>query len=148
MLKDQLYADIITAMKARETVKTEALKMMKAEIMKLEVSGANIVADDEAVTQILKRGIKQRHESAEGFKQGGNLAAAEKELQEAKILKAYLPEQMSEEEITKVVQETVRELGASGPSDMGKVMAAIMPKLGGKADGGLVNRIVKETLTS
>lgn len=147
MLKDQIYTDIITAMKAKEEVKKEALKMIKAEIMKHEVSAADAVATDEVVMQILKRGVKQRKEAAEGFKQGGNQAMADKELEEAKIYQTYLPEQMGEDELKKIIQDTIKEVGASGPSDLGKVMQATMQKVAGKADGGLINKLVKELLS-
>jgi uncharacterized protein YqeY len=146
MLKDQIHSDIITAMKAGETLKKDALKMIKAEIMKLEVSGADVVADDEAVTKILSRAVKQRKEAAEGFQKGGNQEAADKELEEAEIYKAYLPEMMGEEEITKAVQAIIEQVGATGPSDMGKVMQAVMQELGGKADGSLVKTVVMNTL--
>lgn len=146
MLKDQLYADIITSMKAGEKEKTEALKMIKAEIMKHEVSGADVVADDEAVTKILSRAVKQRKEAAEGFEKGGNQEAADKELREAAIYEEYLPEMMSEEEITPVIQAVIDQVGASGPSDMGKVMQAVMSELGGKADGALVKNVVMKVL--
>ena len=147
MLKDQIYSDTITAMKARETIKTEALKMIKAEILKYETSGANMKTTDEVVAQILQKAIKQRKEASEGFKQGGNLAMAEKELQEAALYQTYLPAQMSEEEVKKIIKETITEIGAKGPADMGKVMAAIMPRVKGKADGALVNKIVRENLS-
>jgi uncharacterized protein len=146
MLKDQLYTDIITAMKSGEKLKTEALKMIKAEIMKQEVSGANVTVSDEDVVQILTRAVKQRKEAAEGFEKGGNQEAANKELQEAEIYQAYLPEQMSEEQITTIVKSTIDKVGASGPQDMGKVMGAIMGKVKGKADGGMVKNIVQQLL--
>lgn len=146
MLKDQIYQDIITAMKAGEKMKTEALKMIKAEIMKHEVSAADAEATDEVVTKILQRAVKQRKEAAEGFDQGGNSEAAQKERQEAEVYQGYLPEQMDAESIKKIVQETVQAVAASGPSDMGKVMGAIMPKVQGKADGKLVKDLVMEHL--
>lgn len=148
MLKDQLYADIITAMKAGEKVKAEALKMIKAEIMKHETSGADVKTTDEDVAKILQRAIKQRKEAAEGFQQGGNQESAAKELQEAEIYQAYLPEQMGEVEVKQIVMETIAETGASGAGDIGKVMAAIMPKVQGKADGKMVNQIVRDSLNS
>lgn len=136
---------MITAMKAQERMKTDALKMIKAEIMKYETSGPDMTANDEVVMQILGRAIKQRKEASEGFQKGGNLEMAEKELQEAAIYQAYLPEQMGAEEIKKIIQETIAEIGA-GPGDIGKVMAALMPKVKGKADGKLVNETVREML--
>lgn len=146
MLKDQLIKDMIGAMKAQDRLKTDALKMIKAEIMKVEVSGKDVKATDEIVIGILQKAVKQRYEAADGFKQGGNLPMAKKELKEAEIYKAYLPVQMSEEEVRKIVAETIAEVGAAGPADMGKVMAAIMPKVKGKADGKVVNTVVKTLL--
>ncbi len=146
MLKDQLQKDMITAMKAQDRLKTDSLKMIKAEIMKYETSGADMKATDEVVIGILQKAVKQRHEAAEGFKMGGNQAMAEKELQEAALYQTYLPAQMSEEDMKKVVKETITETGAKGPGDIGKVMAAIMPKVKGRADGKLVNAAVRTML--
>ena len=146
MLKEKIYADIITAMKAGEKMKTDSLKMIKAEIMKHEVSAAGAQATDEVVTQILQKAVKQRKEAEKGFLEGGNEQMALKEAEEAKIYQEYLPEMMDEEMIKKIVQETIDEVGASGPSDMGKVMGAIMPKVQGKADGSLVKQVVQSLL--
>jgi len=146
-LKEKIYSDLITAMKARDTLKTEALKMIKADIMKHEVSAADAQTTDEVVINILQKAVKQRKDAAQGFVQGGRDDMALKEEKEAEIYQAYLPEQMSEEEVKKIVKETIAEVGASGPGDIGKVMAAMMPKVKGKADGGLVNKSVKEALS-
>lgn len=146
-LKEKIYADLITAMKARDTLKTEALKMIKADIMKHEVSAADAQTTDEVVINILQKAVKQRKDAAQGFVQGGRDDMALKEEKEAEIYQAYLPEQMGEEEVKKIVKETISEVGASGPGDIGKVMAAIMPKVKGKADGALVNKSVKDALS-
>ncbi len=148
MLKDDIYAEIIVAMKAKDELKKEALKMIKAEIMKLEVSGADVIADDEAVLRILTKAVKQRKEAAEGFIKGGNQESADKELAEAAIYEAYLPELMGEEEVSKIVQGVIDQVGASGPSDMGKVMGAAMGQLSGKADGNMVKEVVQKLLQS
>jgi len=148
MLKETIYADMMTAMKAQQRTKTDALKMIKAEVMKVETSGADVKITDEIVMGILQKAIKQRKEAAEGFTKGGNTDMAEKEMEEAAIYQAYLPAQMSEEEVKTIIKDTIAEIGASGPADMGKVMAAIMPKVKGKADGAMINRVVKETLSS
>lgn len=146
MLKDQIQQDIIAAMKAKDELKKNALKMIKAEIMKLEVSGANIVADDQKVIAILQRAVKQRKEAEKGFLQGGNEPMALKEAKEAEIYAEYLPKQMSEEDIKKIVEKTISEIGAEGPSDMGKVMGVLMPKVKGKANGDLVKQVVQTCL--
>lgn len=146
MLKDQIYQDIIASMKAGNREKTDALKMIKAEIMKHEVSSADAKTDDQVVTTILQRAVKQRKEAEKGFLEGGNEQMALKEAKEAELYQEYLPEMMDEESIKKIVQETIEQVGASSPSDMGKVMGAIMPKVQGKADGGLVKDIVQKML--
>ncbi len=144
MLKDQIIADMTAAMKARAP-ELDTLRMLKADIMKYEVSGADKVADDEVVIDILKRSIKQRKEAAEGFDKGGNTEAAQKERDEIKFFEKYMPEQMSEDDVKKIVQETIDQMSA-GPGDFGKVMGAVMGKVKGQADGGVVNKLVKELL--
>jgi uncharacterized protein len=145
MLKDQIIADLTASMKAREELKTSTLRMLKAEIMKYETSGGDKKVTDEIVIDLIKRGIKQRKESAEGFEKGGNKAFAQKELDEIKILEAYMPKQMSEDEVKKIAKETIAQMNA-GPSDFGKVMGMVMGKTKGKADGTVVSKVVKELL--
>lgn len=153
MLKEQIIKDLTEAMKAREELKLGTLRMLKAAIMTYEVSGADKIANDDVVTGLIKSGIKQRKDAAEGFKKGGNEISAQKELDEIKILEKYLPEQMGEDEIKKIAQETIAQLNA-GPSEpstalrpsFGKVMGAVMGKTKGKADGNMVNKAVKELL--
>lgn len=143
-LKEQIVADMTAAMKARAP-ELDTLRMLKADIMKYEVSGADKVATDEVVLDIVKRSIKQRKEAAEGFEKGGNTASMQKELDELKMLEKYMPEQMSEEEVKKIVQEVIAQMNA-GAGDFGKVMGAVMAKVKGLADGGIVNKAVKEAL--
>jgi len=145
MLKNQIATDMIAAMKAKNP-SLGTLRMLKADIMKYEVSGPNKSATDEVVLEILKRSIKQRKEAAEGFKKGGNLEAAEKETNEISYLEKYMPEQLSEDEVKKAIQEIINQLSA-GPGDFGKVMGMAMGKLNGKADGGMVNKVVKTLLS-
>lgn len=144
MLKEQIVADMTAAMKARAP-ELGTLRMLKADIMKYEVSGADMVATDEVILDILKRSIKQRKEAAEGFEKGGNTEAAKKELEEITYLEKYMPEQMGKDEVKKIVQETIDQMSA-GPADFGKVMGAVMGKVKGQADGGMVNQTVKELL--
>ncbi len=144
MLKDQIIADMTAAMKARAP-ELDTLRMLKADIMKYEVSGADKVATDDVVLDILKRSVKQRKEAADGFTKGGNTEAAQKELGEIAYFEKYMPEQMGEDEVKKIVQETIDQMSA-GPADFGKVMGAVMGKVKGQADGGMVNAAVKELL--
>jgi uncharacterized protein len=144
-LKDKIIADLTAAMKARDELKTSTLRMVKADIMKYEVSGKDMVATDEVVLDLMKKGVKMRRDAIEGFQKGGNSAMAEKELSEIKIIETYLPAQMGEAEIKKVVAETIQQLNATA-KDFGKVMGMVVGKTKGKADGALVSKVVKELL--
>jgi len=146
-LKDQIVNDLTEAMKAKDEARTSTLRMLKAEIMKYEVSGADKEATDEVVTSIIQKQVKQRKDSEEQFRKGDRAEMADKEAAESKILEEYLPEQMGEDEIRKIIEEGIASSGAESKADMGKVMGAIMPKLKGKADGKLVNKIVMEKLS-
>jgi len=144
-LKEKIITDLTAAMKAREELKTSTLRMLKAEIMKFETSGADKTATDEVVHDLIKKGIKQRNEAAEGFAKGGNEAMAQKERVEIEILKTYMPEQMGEDTLKEIVKQAIAELSAT-PTDFGKVMGAVMAKVKGKADGNMVSKAVKELL--
>lgn len=146
-LKEKIVSDMTTAMKSREELRLSTLRMLKAEIMKYEVSGKDKAATDEVVVDLIKRGIKQRREAVEGFEKGGNAAAAQKERDEIVILEAYLPAQMSEDQVRETVKSVIAQLQPAGPQDFGKVMGAVMGKLKGQADGTMVNKAVKELLS-
>ena len=145
-LKQQIYSDLIAAMKAKETVKLETLRSAKAEIMKFEVSGANKEADDVEVTKILKKLIKQRQDSAEQFKTAGRPENAQKELDEKSVLEVYLSEQMPAEEIEKIVDELIEETGFNSRGDFGKLMGPVMQKVEGRADGNVVKEVLQKKL--
>jgi len=142
-LKEQIFADLITAMKAREALTTETLRGIKAEIMKFEVSGADKVTDEDTLIAILKRAVKQRKEAADGFNKGGKTEAAEKELEEMAIIEKYLPEQMSEEAVKAIAEEVIAQVGGD---NFGKAMGAVMGRCKGQADGNVVSKVVKELL--
>ncbi len=145
-LKEQIQTDFITAMKARDEIRKGALSMLKAAIMKWEMDGEKKEAGDEQVIQIVGKEVKQRKDSAEAFKAGGKMEMAEKEEAEMKVLMEYMPTQMNEEEVRKVVTETLNGAGVTAKAEIGKAMGLIMPKLRGKADGGMINKIVGEIL--
>lgn len=145
-LKEKVQADFIAAMKAREEIRKGALSMLKAAILKWEVDGEKRVAGDEAVIALVQKEVKMRKDAAEAFKTGGKLDMAAKEEAEMKVLMEYLPAQMSEEEVRAVVTEALASGGVTSKAEMGKAMGLVMPKLKGKADGGLINRIVGEIL--
>lgn len=152
-LKEKIIADLTASMKARDELRTSTLRMVKADYMKYEVSGKDKVATDEVMIDLMKKGIKMRRDAAEGFTKGGNKAMADKELGEIKIIEAYLPAQMGEEEIKKIVADIIKQMNAT-PADpsaplsasFGKVMGMAMGKTKGKADGSLVSKVVKELL--
>lgn len=135
-------------MLAKDELKTSVLRLLLSAINYYEIQkgGAGYEASDEDVLSVIQKEVKQRKESIEQFKAGGRQDLVDKESSELKILETYLPEQMSEEEIREIVKETISEIGTTTVADMGKVMAALMPKVKGKAEGGLVSKIVKEEL--
>jgi uncharacterized protein YqeY len=147
-LKEQIAADFKTAMLARDSFSTELLSGLKAAILNEEV--AKGVRDeglsDDSIEQLIAREVKKRDEAAGLYDQGGNQASADKERREAEELKAYLPEQMSAEDLQKLVDETVAELKPEGMKDMGRVIGAVKAKAGNSADGALIANLVKTSL--
>ena len=133
------------SMKNRDKETTSALRMAISEIKKEEID-KQIELEDEQVIQILQRMIKQRKDSYSQFSDAGRNELAEKEQKEIDILSEFLPEQLSEEELSSMVLEVIKETGAEGPQDMGKVMGSLKQRIQGNADMGLVSKIVKETL--
>jgi len=129
----------------KEIEKRTKLSKEEKDIEKLEKESKII---EEEVMEVVSNETKKRKESIEEFKKGGRDDLAEKEQKELEILKKYLPEQMSEEQIKEEAKKTIEETGATGPQDTGKVMSVLMPKLKGKADGGLVSKIVNDLLRS
>lgn len=144
-LTEKINNDIKEAMKAREKEKLEALRDIKAKLLLEATSGADSVTE-EAENKIVLKLYKQRMEAYDIFKQQGREDLAEAEMFQAKIIEAYMPKMMSEDEIRKVVQEKIAAVGAAGPQDMGKVMGPIMGQLSGKADGKVISEIVKQEL--
>ena len=146
-MKQQIQMDLAQAMKKKDDTKVSVLRMLKASILKFEVSGKEKTeATDEDILGLVNKEIKQRKDSAEQFKEGNRFEMAEKEEKEMEILIAYMPPQMSEEEIKKIAQEVIDETGAKSKQDIGRVMGALMPKVKGQADGAVVNKVVAELL--
>ena len=145
-LTDQINQDIKAAMLAKEREKLEALRAIKSALL-LEATkegGGEITEADEA--KIVQKLYKQRMDAGKIYVEQGRQDLAEVEESQAKVIAAYLPEQMSEDDVRKVVSDTIATVGAAGPSDMGKVMGPVMGKLKGKADGGMISSLVKEEL--
>jgi len=149
MLKQQLQEELRQAMLTKDVLKTSVLRLLKSSITYYEIQkgGAGYKAIDEDVLSVIQKEAKQRRDSIEEFKKANRRELVDKETKELEILRTYLPEQMTEEEIKNLVKEAVNQTGAKSMQDMGKVMGLLMPKVKGKADGGLVSKIVKESLS-
>lgn len=144
---NQLNEDMKTAMRAKERDKLTTIRMIKASIQNEEIKkGAEL--NDEEILAILSREKKQRLESLTEFEKAGREDLTEKLTAELEVVEKYLPEQLSDEEVRTLVKETIDEVGAESMQDMGTVMSNVMPKLQGRADGGQVNAMVRELLTS
>jgi uncharacterized protein YqeY len=144
-LRDQVDADMKAAMKAKEQSRLDAIRLIKNEIRKKEID-ERITLDDDGVAGVLVKLSKQRQDSIEQYKAGGRQDLVDKEAAELAIIMAYLPKQMDEAQVKELVAAAVKETGATTGKDMGKVMAALMPKVKGKADGKMVNTLVKAAL--
>ena len=146
-LKNKLQSDLNDAIKSRNTLVAETIRMVLAAITNEEVAGKEKkeLSDAEVIT-VLNREAKKRREAAEAFEQGGRADKAATERAEGEVIAGYLPEQLSEAEIKKLIEETIAAVGASGPADMGKVMGALKAKVAGKADGAMVSSLVKAAL--
>lgn len=144
-LKEQLNNDFKEAMRNRDQLRKNVITLIRSEIKQIEVD-KRIELEEQDIIEIISRQLKQRKDALEEFNKGNREDLAKQAEEEAQILLSYLPEQLSEEEITKIIKETIAEIGANSIKEMGKVMAAIMPKVKGIADGKLVNQIVREQL--
>jgi uncharacterized protein YqeY len=142
---EKLNSDLKEAMKARDEVRMNCIRQVKASVMNKEVAKKKTLSDDE-VMEVIASLAKAHVESIDSFKKGNRPDLVGKEEAELAILKAYLPEQLSDEELRIIVEAAVKESGASAIKETGKVMGLIMPKVKGKADGGRINAIVREFL--
>lgn len=145
-LEQQIQKDIMEAMKAHNTVRTNAVRAIKSEILLAKTSGAGAEITDGDVIKLIQKLIKQRKESAAMYAQGGRQDLADNELTEAAEMEGYLPKQLSEAEVEEIVKGIIAETGASSMADMGKVMGLATKKLAGQADGRTVSTIVKKLL--
>ena len=146
-LKDQLRADLTTSMKARDELTTATLRMLLTAVGNEEVAGkaARTLSDDE-VLKVVAREAKKRREAATAFGDAGRADRAERELAEERVLTAYLPAQLSDDELAALVRDAVATTGAQSPRDIGAVMKAVVPVVAGRADGGRVSEAVRAAL--
>ena len=147
-LKETLQNDLTEAIRSRDELKSGTIRMVLTAITMEEVSGkeARTLTDAEIIT-VLSREAKRRREATEAYTQAGRADRADREKAEGGVIALYLPVQLSEEEIKKMIVDAIAQTGASGPSGMGLVMKIISPKIAGKADGGTVSGLVKAALT-
>jgi hypothetical protein len=146
-LKEKLQADLTDAIRSRNEVVSGTVRMLLAAITNEEVAGkaAKVLTDGEIIT-VLSREAKKRREAVEAYTQAKRDDLAGKEKAEAAVIANYLPEQLSEDEIKKLIQAAIAETDAKGPAGMGLVMKLLQPKIAGKADGGVVSGLVKAAL--
>ncbi|MDR1056882.1 MAG: GatB/YqeY domain-containing protein [Prevotellaceae bacterium] len=145
-LEQKINAGIKTAMLAKDKLRLESLRAVKAAILLAKTAENAVEIDEAAEIKMLQKMVKQRRETAEIYKQNNRMELAEKELGEAAIIEEFLPKQMGEEELTGVLREIITSVGATSTKDMGKVMGAANKQLVGKADGKLIADIVKKLL--
>ncbi len=145
-IKERIQEDMKKAAKERNSLALSALRMALAAIHNREIEARGEIGED-AVLKVLATMVKQRRESIDLFRRGGRTDLAEKEEAEIAVLEAYLPKAMSDEEIDSLAREAIAAAGAKSPSDLGRVMKELMPKVAGRADGRVVNEIVRRLLT-
>ncbi|WHH59672.1 GatB/YqeY domain-containing protein [Petroclostridium sp. X23] len=145
-LKDRLLEDMKSAMKEKDLIKKNTVQMTRAAILQVEKDN-KVTLDDEGVIEILAKEVKKRKDVLPEYEKSGRQDLIDDLNREVEVLMGYLPEQLSEEELEQMIKTVIEEVGASAMKDMGKVMAAIMPKTKGRADGKMINLIAKKYLT-
>ena len=146
-MKEELLQDLKEAMKNKDTLRKDTITMLRAAILQVEKDSQKVLNDDE-ICAIVAKEVKKRKETVKEYEDARREEIANKIKKEIEILSKYLPEQLTEEEIRKMVEDAIVESGAASPRDMGKVMSILRPKTAGKADGKLVSDIVKEKLAN
>lgn len=145
MLIEQIQAELRQAQLDRDETKVSTLRLVLSEINNARIAkGADLL--DEDVISVIQKESKKRKEAAAGFRSGGREEQAQKEEAELKVLEGYLPAQLSTSELTKIVEDSINEVGAESAADMGKVIGTVMSKVKGQADGSIVSSLVKERL--
>lgn len=143
---DKIQNDLKEAQLSRDEVKVSTLRLLLSEINNLRIA-KGVDLSEEDIRGIVHKEVKKRKEAAAGFRSGGREDSAQKEESEMAVLQEYLPASASNEELTKLVDEAITEVGGSSLQDMGKVMGVVMGKVAGRADGGTVSQLVKERLS-
>jgi uncharacterized protein YqeY len=144
-LKERLQEDLKSAMKNKDTKRLSVIRLAKAAIMNLEIARGHELNDQEVI-EVLAKEAKQRTDSIPEFEKAGRNDLVETLYREIKIIREYLPAQLSEDELQRLIQEVITEIGATSKKELNKVMPVLMPKVKGRADGKLVNQIVNSIL--
>ncbi|MBI2022149.1 GatB/YqeY domain-containing protein [Candidatus Daviesbacteria bacterium] len=144
---DKIQENLKQAQLKRFEVEVLTLRLLISEINNAKIQKGSDLTEDEIVS-VIQREAKKRREAIEGFRKGDREELAQKEESELKILESYLPEELSSEELTKIVEDAINDVGAKNLAEMGKVMEAVMGKVKGRADGGTVSQLVREKLTN
>ncbi len=145
-LAEKINNELKASMKARDELRTSVLRMLKAASSNAAIQKGKDLLEDGEMLEVVQKLMKQRQESVDAYTKAGRNDLADKEKKEAQILQAYLPPAMPEEELRAIIQEAIKELGASGPSAVGQIMKVVLPKVKGRADGKQVNQLVAQLL--
>lgn len=145
-LKEKLLEDMKTAMREKDVVRKEAIQMVRSGVLQVE-KDQKVTLDDEGVIEVVAREVKRRKDVLPDYEKSGRTDLIDGIKREIEVLMCYLPSQLTEEELQPIVKATIEETGAASMRDMGKVMAAIMPKIKGRADGRTVNEMIKKILS-
>lgn len=144
-LKEQLRQDMANAMRAGDTQRRDVLRMIVAAVKQAEVDG-RVELDDAGVEDVLRKQAKQRRESIADYEKAGRMDAAEKEAAEVVVIESYLPQMMTRDEVATLAAGVIAELGVTDAKGMGQVMSKLMPQVKGRADGRMVNEVVRELI--
>ena len=145
-LEERLVEEMKQAMKSNEKLKLSTIRMVRSALKNKEIELRKKL-EDEDIVKVIQAMVRKGEESVEQFQAGGRMDLVEKEKSEIEIMKSFLPQPLSQEEILKIIDQSIQETQASSLKDLGKVMKSVMPKMGGKADGKLINQLVKEKLS-
>jgi uncharacterized protein YqeY len=145
-LEERLVEEMKQAMKSNDKLRLSTIRMVRSALKNKEIDLRKKL-EDEDIVKVIQVMVRKGEESAEQFQVGGRMDLVEKEKSEIEILKSFLPQPLSQEEILKIIDQSIQETQASSPKDIGKVMKSVLPKIGGKADGKLINQLVKERLS-
>ncbi|OGP95507.1 MAG: aspartyl-tRNA amidotransferase [Deltaproteobacteria bacterium RBG_16_47_11] len=145
-LEERLVEEMKQAMKSNDKLRLSTIRMIRSALKNKEIELRKKLEDEEVI-KVIQVMVRKGEESVEQFQTGGRVDLVEKEKKEIEILKSFLPQPLSQEELLMIIDQSIQETQASSAKDIGKVMKSIMPKIGGKADGKLINQLVKERLS-